>query len=88
LPGAYRLGAEALDPDEITRRTGIVPDSAHRKGDLHRGAPYRAGQWTIESEGPEPLDTRLTGCWTGSGRDTAVWSDRLPSRMEVRRTSA
>ncbi|MGA3362779.1 MAG: DUF4279 domain-containing protein, partial [Solirubrobacteraceae bacterium] len=59
---SFRLMGDALDPDVITRRTGLTPQVAHRKGDprpmtdyrrregLAAPPPWRTGIWRLHSE--------------------------------------
>jgi hypothetical protein len=63
---SFRLSGDALDPDAITRATGLTPDRAHRKGeqrpasDPQREAgrrelpPWRSGLWSLNSESALP----------------------------------
>jgi hypothetical protein len=59
---SFRLHGDALDPDAITRATGLTPHQAHRKGDLRPSSdrrreagrpelpPWRSGLWSLHSE--------------------------------------
>jgi hypothetical protein len=59
---SFRLRGDALDPEAITRATGLTPHQAHRKGDRRpsserrraRGRPelppWRSGLWSLHSE--------------------------------------
>lgn len=59
---SFRLMGDALDPDVITRTTGLTPQVAHRKGDprpmtdyrrreeLPAPPPWRTGIWMLHSE--------------------------------------
>jgi hypothetical protein len=73
-PGArskasFRLASEMLDPDEVSRITGLTPTLAYRKGDRRQlddgreASPYRIGMWSLDSAGgvPDtaPLDEHL-----------------------------
>jgi hypothetical protein len=63
----FRVMGPALDPDKITRATGLAPDEAHRRGDpRRRGDPFREGLWSVRSSPPMPqlgnhLEDHL--CW-------------------------
>jgi hypothetical protein len=63
---SFRLRGDALNPDAITRATGLTPHRAHRKGD-HRPSsdrrleagrpelpPWRSGLWSLHSESALP----------------------------------
>jgi uncharacterized protein DUF4279 len=51
----FRLMGADLDPDKVTRATGLTPDREHRRGDPKpSGSPYREGQWSICSSPPLP----------------------------------
>jgi hypothetical protein len=47
----YSLGGPTLDPDEVTRRTGIQPDQAWRAGDPkpRTGISQPEGAWFLNS---------------------------------------
>ena len=54
---SFRLMGDRLDPDSITRATGLTPAVAHRKGDLRAPspsgasyAPWRSGIWCLRSD--------------------------------------
>jgi hypothetical protein len=86
---SFRLMGALLDPDAITRATGLTPSICHRKGEPHVGshgreyAPWREGLWCLNSEQELPdsgnhLDDHLT--WL---------LDRLhPQAMALRRLAA
>lgn len=52
---SFRLMGERLDPDAITRATGLVPHHAHRKGEARPRSrttelpPWRSGRWSLDS---------------------------------------
>jgi Domain of unknown function (DUF4279) len=50
---SFRIFATGLDPDEITKSLGLVPDHKHHTGDHIRGNPerpqYKHGMWSISS---------------------------------------
>jgi hypothetical protein len=48
---SYSLGGPDLDPEEVTRLTGIAPDQAWRAGDPkpRTGIPQPEGVWIINS---------------------------------------
>jgi hypothetical protein len=68
---SFRLVGERLNPESITRGTGVIPDHAHRKGDprLSGGevvSHRRVGVWLIDSARELPkTDTHL--------EDHVVW---------------
>ena len=57
---SLRIAGDGLDPDEITQRLHIVPELAHKKGDVNstiskngkliRYADFRTGLWVVRSE--------------------------------------
>jgi hypothetical protein len=53
---SFRLMGPLLDPEAVTRETGLPPDVSHRKGDPHIGprgrqyAPWPNGMWKLSSE--------------------------------------
>jgi hypothetical protein len=53
---SFRLMGDRLDPDAITRATGLTPDVSHRKGDAHTSSrgrhfpPWPNGLWSLPSE--------------------------------------
>jgi hypothetical protein len=53
---SFRLIGPLLDPDAVTRATGLTPEVSHRKGDPHVGAhgrqyqPWPTGVWSLSSE--------------------------------------
>jgi hypothetical protein len=63
---SFCLRGDALDPDAITRATGLTPHRAHRKGEQRpssdpRGEagrpelpPWRSGLWSLNSESALP----------------------------------
>jgi Domain of unknown function (DUF4279) len=51
---SFRVMGAALDPEKVTRITGLAPDEAHRRGDpKRRGNPWREGLWTVSSSLPD-----------------------------------
>jgi hypothetical protein len=57
---SFRIMGAEVDPDKITRATGLTPDFAHRRGEptgKERGpAQWREGQWSLYSSPPLPED--------------------------------
>lgn len=55
---AFRLVGDDLDPDAVTRATGVAPTTSHRLGEptrLERGpAVWRTGVWILDSKGAIP----------------------------------
>ena len=61
---ALWIQGDDLDPDDVSRRLGCTPTSAHRKGEAHRiwpsppGAPMPpprvTGTWVLEAVGDSP----------------------------------
>ena len=50
----YSFDGPDLDPDEITRRTGLTPHTTYHAGErMRNGRPRPAGLWEIRSERPE-----------------------------------
>ena len=54
---SFRISGDDLDPDRLTRLTGLQPTTAYRKGDLRirrqtgqLGGPYQTGMWLISTE--------------------------------------
>jgi hypothetical protein len=83
---SFRLGGDALDPDAITRATGLTPHTAHRKGEarprrerLGDLPPWRSGVWSVHSEDALPqTDNHL--------EDHLIWLlDRLDPVRETLR---
>ena len=65
---SFRLMGDGLDPDAITRITGLEPKHAYRKGDRRirqdgSTAAFRKGLWSLDTSGEVPdevdLDTHL-----------------------------
>ena len=62
---SFRIGADKLDPDKITKVLGIKPSFSHKKGDLigsSTNARYPSGMWALESPLPSnaDVDVQLT----------------------------
>ena len=63
---SFRIGDDRLDPSEITALLGIIPSSAHRKGDpnttiskkgkIIHFSPYRTGTWILHSHEDEYVE--------------------------------
>ena len=52
----FRFVGPYVDPDLVTRHLGILPASAHRKGDVRANRPdltFQTGFWGIDSALPE-----------------------------------
>jgi hypothetical protein len=60
---AYFTVTGSFDPEDITRRVGIEPSAAWRKGDLHPRTRMerRFSRWSLESKVPrnEPLEAHI-----------------------------
>lgn len=49
------IHGEELDPDDISRRLGCAPTSAHRRGEPRRsGPPWPKGAWLLSVEAKSP----------------------------------
>ena len=48
---------ENLDPHRVTEALGVVPTSAHRRGERRgpRSPPYAQGAWLLEETGEAPI---------------------------------
>jgi hypothetical protein len=82
---SFRLGGALLDPDAITRATGLTPDLCHKKGNPHIGsggreyAPWPNGLWSLSSEHAVPASR-------SSLDDHLAWLlDQLEPHVEVLR---
>jgi hypothetical protein len=55
-----RIFSDNLDPTDVTTRLGIMPTTAHVRGDRRGGnaAPYRHGMWSLSTMAFESLDVR------------------------------
>jgi len=55
MHASFRVMGACLNPEKVTRITGLTPDDAHRRGDPKRhGNPWREGLWTVCSSPPLP----------------------------------
>jgi hypothetical protein len=64
---SLRIFGAIPDVDAITRRLGVVPTEAHRKGDrrVSNAAPYKHDMWmyTAPVERSEPLHVHIDTLW-------------------------
>ena len=60
---AYFTVTDSFDPEEITRRVGVIPSDSWRKGDLHPRTKLecRFSLWSLRSRLPrsEPLEAHI-----------------------------
>ncbi len=81
------LYGEDLDPEEITRRLGVEPQTAGLAGSRMspRAAPLTRGVWGLKREDSAPATpgAALAALLAPLPRDAALWAD-LSSRFEIR----
>lgn len=86
---SLRLQGEELDPDEVTRLLGKVPDTAERRGDVLRIPSGREriarwGRWSVsvERRTPGDLDGQIAVLLDGTTNDLELWR-RLTSSFDA-----
>jgi hypothetical protein len=82
---SLRIFGTIPDLEEVSRRLGLLPTHAHRKGERRKhGAPYRDDAWhyTAPVAESEPLHTHIDTLWSAI-RNRAEYLIELKRTMTV-----